>query len=52
MSEPVVNPLWIGKSMTIDHAAREASIRGYYLKAFWNQSIGGLRIVAIPKEEK
>ena len=51
MSKPVINPPWITKSMTIDHAAREASMRGFYLKAFWNQNMGGLRLVAIPKEQ-
>ena len=46
-----VNPPWVKSSMTVQQAANQASLRGFFLKASWSGQMG-LRIVAIPKEDR
>ena len=42
----VRNPRWLRASMTLEAAAKECGIRGFTLKARWNQTMG-LAIIAV-----
>lgn len=46
--EELRQPKWIKPSMTVEQAAREAQMRGCYLKAYWDSTMG-LRIMAVKK---
>jgi len=45
----VWQPKWIKPNMNLDTAAREANMRGYYLKARWD-AVMGLTIVAVRRQ--
>jgi hypothetical protein len=46
--EEIRQPKWIKPSMSVETAARQAQMRGCYLKAYWDQTLG-LRIMVVKK---
>jgi len=45
----VRQPKYVKPSMTVEAAARQAQMRGCYLKTYWDSTLG-LRVVAVRKE--
>ncbi len=47
--DEIRNPKWIKPSLTIEQAASAAAQRGFYLKAYFDPTMG-LRIIAVRRD--
>jgi len=47
--DEIRNPKWIRPSMTVEQAASAAATRGFYLKSYFDRTMG-LRIIAVRRD--